>query len=101
MACFKKGLAISNCSSLDLNISSSNLTHPLLQVPSTHCIVNVMIKKKDKAEDTDSTKVQTFLIQVTVDSIDYLTVRGLEVRSIFISTPLLLTIHHGDITITT
>jgi len=44
-----EGLAISNCSSLDLNISTSNLTHPLLQV--------------------------------TVDSIDYLTVRGLEVDS--------------------
>jgi len=42
-----EGLAISNCSSLDLNISTSNLTHPLLQV--------------------------------TVDNIDYLTVRRLEV----------------------
>ena len=94
-------MAISNCSSLDLNISTSNLTHPLLQVPSTICIVNVMIKKKDKTEDLDSTEIQTCFIQVTVDSIDYLTVRGLEVGSIFISTPLLLTIHHDDITITT
>ena len=48
-------------------------------------------KKKDKTEDLDSTKMQTFLIQVTVDSIDYLTVRGLEVCSIFIST---LTLTH-------
>jgi hypothetical protein len=43
-----EGLAISNCSSLDLNISTTNLTHPLLQI--------------------------------TVDSIDYLTVRGIEVN---------------------
>jgi len=43
-----EALAISNCSSLDLNISTTNLTHPLLQI--------------------------------TVDSIDYLTVRGIEVN---------------------
>jgi len=42
-----EGLAISNCSSLDLNISTTNLTHPLLQI--------------------------------TMDSIDYLTVRGIQV----------------------